>query len=145
MTYDIISVRKRKTVCVKHPDDIYEAVKRYTKSKQEYFLVLTLSGAHEIISVHIASFGLVNRTIIHPREVFKHAIKDNAVRIVVCHNHPSNKVLPSPQDIEITELLVDAGELIGIPVLDHLIISKKGYYSFKLEGKMKKIYGYQNF
>jgi DNA repair protein RadC len=136
MTYDIISVRKRKTLQIKNPDDIYAAVKQYTKSDQEYFLVLTLDGSHNIISIHISTVGLVIRTIVHPREVFKHAIKDNAIKIIVCHNHPSGSLLPSPEDKEVTKMLVNAGELLGIPVLDHLIISKNGYYSFDKEGNM---------
>jgi DNA repair protein RadC len=136
MTYDIISVRKRKTIQIKHPDDIYAAVKRYTKSDQEHFLVLTLDGAHNIISIHISTFGLVNRTIVHPREVFKHAIKDNASSIIVCHNHPSGSLLPSPHDNEVTDRLTEAGDILGFHVLDHLIISKNGYYSFRKEGKM---------
>jgi DNA repair protein RadC len=137
MTYEIVSTRKRKTICIKNPDDIYKAVKQYTKNKQEYFLVITLNTSHNIIGIHIATIGLVNRTIIHPREVFIHAIKDNAASIIVCHNHPSGIVSPSPEDIEITNMLLEAAKILGIHFLDHVIIGKDGYYSFKKEDKLE--------
>jgi DNA repair protein RadC len=115
---------------------VYTLLKSFAKKRQEHFIVLTLNVSHYVISMRIVSIGLMNRTIIHPREVFIHAIKDNAIAIIVCHNHPSNKVEPSDEDIEITKLLKEAGEIIGIRLLDHVIISKSGYYSFKQNNKM---------
>jgi DNA repair protein RadC len=136
MTYEIVSVRKRKTVKIKHPSDVYGLVKSFTKKKQEHFIVLTLNGSYDVISMRIVSIGLVNKTIIHPREIFIHAIKDNAIAIIVCHNHPSNNLEPSDEDIEVTEILEKAGKIIGINLLDHVIVSKSGYYSFKQNDKM---------
>ena len=133
MTYDIISKRKRKTIKVTHPDDLFRSLKRYTRSRQEHFFVITINGANEIIGIHISTIGIAIKTIIHPREVFIHAIMDNATSIIVAHNHPSNNLKPSEEDIEITERLKEAGKLLGINVLDHLIINKNGYYSFKKE------------
>jgi len=112
---------------------MFNFLKRYAKSRQEYFLVITLNGAHEIMGIHIATIGLMNRTIVHPREVFIHAIKDNAAAIVIVHNHPSGNVLPSPEDIDITNRMKEAADLLGINFLDHLIISKHCYYSFRQE------------
>jgi DNA repair protein RadC len=134
MTYEIISVRKRKTVPIRNPSDVYNTVKRYTKSDQEYFLVITLNGSHDIIAVHISTIGLVNKTVVHPREVFKWAIRDNASSIIVCHNHPSDIVKPSDEDKAITERLKEAAEIIGINFLDHIIIGKSEYYSFRKMG-----------
>ena len=137
MNYDIISTRKcRKKISIKNPIDIYSFLKKYTKSKQEYFLVITLNGAQEVIAIHIATIGLLNKTIIHPREVFKHAIKDNAYSIIVAHNHPSGNVEPSIEDIKITERLNECGQLLNMHLLDHLIITKHCYYSFRQDGKL---------
>ena len=137
MTYDIISTRKiRKNVLFKQPDDIYVFLKKYAKSEQEYFFVITLNGNHEVISIHITTIGLVNRTIIHPREVFKYAIKDNATAIVICHNHPSGNTQPSGEDTDITRRMKNAADILGIHILDHLIIGKNGYYSYRKGGKV---------
>jgi len=136
MTYEIVSVRKRKTVKIRTPIDIYNAVRRYTTNKQEVFLVLTLNGEHEIIAIHIATIGLVNETKIHPREVFKHAYIDNAVAVVIAHNHPSGCLFPTIEDIEVTERMIGVSEVMGIHVMDHLIITAKYYYSFKENGNI---------
>jgi len=138
MTYNIISTRKaRKPITIKEPGDIVGFLKRYTKSKQEAFLVITLSGAHEVIAVHIVTIGLVNKTIIHPREIFIRVIKDNAFSIIIVHNHPSGNCKPSAEDDEITKNIKEAGELLGINLLDHLIITKNEFYSFRKSGKLK--------
>ena len=121
---------------IKGPADTYEALKRYQNKRKEHFLVLTLNGAHDVIAVRLVSMGLVNRTVVHPREVFYWAIKDNACALILAHNHPSGNVEPSPEDQEITKRLQQAGEIIGIDVLDHLVIAKTRYYSFLEHGLM---------
>jgi len=136
MTYEIISVRKRKTVKIINPTDIFEAIKRYGSNEQELFLVITLNASLEIIAVHIASVGTANKMIIQPRDIYKHAIRDNATAIAVAHNHPSGALEPSPEDIELTNRIIEAGKILGIYIIDHLIISKRNYYSFRYEGKM---------
>jgi len=133
MTYEIISKRKRKTLKINHPDVLYQFLKRYTKSRQEHFFVITLNSLCEVIGIHISTIGFVNKTIIHPREVFIHAITDNATSIIVAHNHTTNDYNPSDKDIDITKRINDAGVLLGINVIDHLIIYKRGYFSFKRE------------
>jgi DNA repair protein RadC len=131
MTYDIISTRKlRKTIKIVDPMDLYKLLKRYIKSSQEQFLTITLNGAHEVIGIHIVTIGLINRTITHPREVYRPAIADNAAAVIVAHNHPSGKLTPSPEDREINERLEEVSKIIGIHYLDHLIIGKNGFYSF---------------
>jgi len=135
MTYQIISTRKlRKKIKIKRPIDIWNFTKRYAKSSQELFIVLTLDGAHEIIGVYISTIGLANKTMAHPREVFKHAIRDNAVAVVIAHNHPSGELFPSLEDSELTDRIIKAGNILGIHVIDHLIITKKSYYSFREGG-----------
>jgi DNA repair protein RadC len=135
MKYDLVSERHlRYSVKITNPADAYSVLKRYAKSKQEQFLLITLNGAHDIIGLAIISIGLVNRTIVHPREVFRPAIKDAATAVIVAHNHPSGHLEPSPEDIEITRHLIEVGELIGIPLLDHLVFSKTGFISLKERG-----------
>ena len=135
MTYQIVSERRLKREAkIKSPLEVYELVKRYADFQQEYFILLTLNGSHNVLSISIVSIGLVNRTIVHPREVFCRAISDRASAIVICHNHPSGALIPSDEDKQITERIYRAGELIGIPLLDHVIFSKTGYTSMRKEG-----------
>lgn len=107
-------------------------------AKQESFYVVTLDGAHKPIKALEVTKGLVNRTLVHPREIFRDAILDSAISILVAHNHPSGTLEPSTEDKEITRKLKQAGEIIGIDVLDHLIVDSsgrsKGYYSFAEHG-----------
>jgi len=138
MTYQIVSERhKINQGAVTTPSDIYNLVKRYRNAPKEQFIVITLNGAHEPISVSITSIGLVNTTIVHPREVFIRAIQDMASAIVICHNHPSGSLKASDEDHAITKRICDAGELLGIHVLDHIIFSKTGFISLRTEGFFK--------
>ena len=139
MTYQIISERKlKRNIKIVNSDKAYGVVKRYAGAKQEYFILLTLNGARNVISVSIVTIGLANKTIIHSREIFSKAISDNATSIIVCHNHPSGEVMPSDEDLQLTKDIYLAGEIIGIPLIDHIIISKKGYKSLKKEGFIPK-------
>jgi len=94
----------------------------FSESKQEHFAILLLDGAHNIIECQVICIGLVNRTIIHPREVFRPAIQAACAAIILVHNHPSGSTEPSREDIEITDRLKQAGDILGITVLDHLIV-----------------------
>lgn len=120
---------------IKHPQDIVPFVRNYAINSKEYFLSVTLNGGHEIIQIHVVSIGTINRTIIHPREIFVDAIKENASAIIVCHNHPSGNCNPSNEDIETTKMLIGASEILGIPLLDHIIIGFDKYFSF-MENKI---------
>lgn len=131
MKYHIISERTEKyEVKVSYPTDILPSLKRYRDLDQEHFLVVTLDGGHQVIAIRLITKGILNRTIIHPREVFRQAISDNSASVILIHNHPSGNTDPSDEDKAVTQRLVDAGELIGINVLDHIIISKSDYFSF---------------
>ena len=125
-----------KTSKVTTPSDILPVVEKYRNRKQEHFIVVTLDGSHKVIRVRVVSKGIVNRCLVHPREIFRKAITDNAVAIIAVHNHPSGGYDPSSEDIEITKRIKDAGKIIGIELLDHIVIAKYGYYSFLEECKI---------
>ncbi|WP_456480052.1 RadC family protein [Nautilia sp.] len=116
--------------------DTYELLKEYANKKQEYFLSITLDGAMNVINKRVVFIGTLNQSIIHPREIFADAIADRANSIIIAHNHPSGELTPSGNDIEITKRLQEVGKLIGIELLDHLIITKEGFYSFSQEGML---------
>jgi len=121
---------------ITRPEDILQlpeiADTRY--KKQEHFLVVTLNGASEVIQSRTITMGLLNHSLVHPREVYCDAISDRAASIICVHNHPSGNLDPSPQDIQITTQLAQAGKIMGIFLLDHIIISKTGIISLKEEG-----------
>jgi DNA repair protein RadC len=118
---------------VNSPYGVYQQLLPYTVKKQESFLVMTLNGSYQTINIHEITKGLANRVLVHPREVFAPAIEDRAVAIIIAHNHPSGKTKPSEEDLEITKRLVDAGEILGISVLDHVIVGREKYTSLKEE------------
>ena len=124
------------TLRISTPQDIYPALLEFVSKRQEHFIVVTLNGSHAVINVRVVSIGLVNRTVVHPREIFYPAVQDNAVSIIVAHNHPSGNLEPSKEDIEITDKVKKAGEIMGIQLLDHLIISKNGLFSLSEAGKL---------
>lgn len=113
-------------------EDVYNLVKdELVNSDREMFLSVMLTSKNHLIGVETVSLGSINASIITPRDVFKSAILANAVSVILCHNHPSGDLTPSKQDIEITKRLVEVGELIGVKVLDHLVVSDKGYRSLR--------------
>ena len=105
---------------------------------KEHFLTLTLDGSHKPIQTHLISTGTVNRSLVHPREVFRPAILDNAAAIIVAHNHPSGNFSPSTEDHEVTKRLKQAADIIGIPLLDHVILTNTfyQYYSALAKGDL---------
>jgi DNA repair protein RadC len=133
-----MSHKQAKKLTIKNPYDIYTALKKWKNRRQENFLAITLDGSHSIIKTYHITKGLVNRTLIHPRECFWPAVKDCAVAIVFAHNHPSGYAMPSPEDDETTKNLCMAGSILGIRVLDHIILTKNDtYYSYRQSGHIK--------
>lgn len=120
------------------PKDLIPFVKHYAMNEKEYFLVITLNGGHNIIKIHVVSVGTINQTLIHPREVFAEAIRENATAVILCHNHPSGRTQPSKEDIETTKNLEKVSQIVGIPILDHIIIDCNSYFSF-LEHKLLSV------
>ncbi len=121
---------------ISSPGDMYPFIRHYADREQETFLSISLNGAYEIKEIHVVSIGILNRSLVHPREVFSRAISCNAAALVVAHNHPSGSVEPSSEDREVTRRLKDAGEILGISLLDHLVFSPQGYFSFMEEGQL---------
>ncbi|ADU66483.1 DNA repair protein RadC [Desulfurispirillum indicum] len=111
--------------------DVIHLLEEFRHKKQEYFLSITLDGAGCVLQRRIVTIGTLNASLVHPREVFSDALTDRAASIIVAHNHPSGSVEPSQEDHNITRRLRQSGELLGIPLLDHIIISPKGEVSFK--------------
>jgi DNA repair protein RadC len=116
---------------IRKPADALPALVNLRWADQEIFAVLTLNGAHQVIKVHEVTRGLVNQSQIHPRETFHVAIADNAVSILLAHNHPSGNAEPSESDLAATRRLVEVSKTLGIPIIDHLIIVRDGFLSLR--------------
>lgn len=119
-----------KGIKIKTPSDVIPFVRNYSVEKKEHFISITVNGGHEIIQIRVISVGTVNQTLVHPREIFSDALKENAAAIVICHNHPSGDCTPSDADIGTTHRLMQAAEIMGISLLDHIIFSGTSYFSF---------------
>jgi DNA repair protein RadC len=114
---------------IKASSDIYPYIRHFADRKQEIFICASLNGAYEIIAIRVISVGLINKTLVHPREVFADPISDRATAVIVCHNHPSGNLEASEEDREVTRRLKDASDILGIPLLDHIIFSDSGFKS----------------
>jgi len=121
---------------ISFPADVLPLIQHYADRKQEHFICISINGANEVIASRVVSVGLVNRTQVHPREVFADPITDRASAIIVAHNHPVGTLTPSNEDSEITKQLKSAGETLGIRLLDHIIFNHKGHYSFLENGEL---------
>ncbi len=111
--------------------DVLSCVEHFRDKKQEYFICLSLDGGQRLIARRIVTIGLLDSTLVHPREVFAGPLMDRAGSVVIVHNHPSGDPRPSKEDIKTTQQLVAAGQLLGIKIRDHIILTAKGYYSFR--------------
>lgn len=117
-------------------DNVFELFRDLAKETKEHFVALHLDSKNQIICYDTVSVGSLSASIVHPREVYKAALLSSAAAILFLHNHPSGDTTPSREDIEITRRLKEAGDLLGIRVLDHIIIGEKGYYSFTNVGNL---------
>ena len=118
------------------PADILPLIRHFADRKQEHFLCITINGANEVLNVRVVSIGLLDRTPVHPREVFADAITDRASGIILAHNHPEGGVEPSGADTDVTRRIKQAGEIVGIHLLDHIIFNPTDYFSFLESGKL---------
>jgi DNA repair protein RadC len=121
-------------VKIQKPEDVLPLVGTYRDKPQEHFICISLTGAGEVISTRVVTIGILNHSLVHPREVFAGAITDRAASVICVHNHPSGALDASAQDIAITRQLQEAGTLLGIQLLDHIIITKTGFSSMKEKG-----------
>ncbi len=120
---------------VKTPDEVVSLVRgRLRGKKKEHFLALLLDTRNQLIRVAEISIGSLDSNIVHPREVFKEAVSASAASVIFVHNHPSGDPEASEDDVKLTKRLAEAGEIMGIDVLDHVIIGDKNYLSLKREG-----------
>jgi DNA repair protein RadC len=118
------------------PRDIWEELRDVREQKKEHFVVFFLDTRNQEIKRDIISIGTLNYNLVHPREVFEPAVKNLAASIIVAHNHPSGCLEPSDEDLSLTKRLSQAGKLLGIELLDHVIVTREGFMSFKQKGLM---------
>lgn len=122
---------RRRRVRIRRAADALPCLASLRGRRQECFMVLTLDGSHQVIRAHEITVGLANQSQVHPRETFACALEDRAVAILAAHNHPSGSLDPSPDDLAWTRRLAEAGRLLGIPVVDHLIVTAVGFASIR--------------
>jgi DNA repair protein RadC len=121
--------------CVRSPEDSYQLLKQFLgEVDREYFVVVCLDTKNQPTAINICHIGSLNASIVHPRECFKPAILSNAASILIGHNHPSGQASPSNEDVEVTNRLVEAGRIIGIGVIDHIILGDGEFVSLKEKG-----------
>ena len=115
---------------IKGPQDGAEIASRFIgRDDREVFFVMCLNTKNHVVAVHRCHIGSLNASIVHPREVFKSVILNNAASIIVAHQHPSGDITPSMEDINVTKRLVEAGKLLGIEMLDHLVVNNEGKFT----------------
>jgi DNA repair protein RadC len=118
--------RLKKTLRISTPQEAVDLLRPLRYAAEEHFVALHLNAKHEVIGVHEVSHGTLSASLVHPREVYKAALLANSFAILVCHNHPSGSLLtPSQEDIATTEQLLEAGELLGVNLIDHLIVGPR--------------------
>lgn len=127
----------RDTVRIVTAADVLPLLADITTKQQEYFVCISLNGANEVIEKRIVTIGLLDHSPVHPREVFADVIADRAAAVIFAHNHPSGDVQPSPADLRTHQQLAAAGQLLGLRVLDHVIVARKGYFSFQEAGLLQ--------
>lgn len=125
--------------CLEHPQHVYDLVKnKLEKEKRECFSVLLRDTKGFLITNELVSIGTLSETLVHPREVFYPAIRHKAASIILVHNHPSGDPTPSAEDISTTHTLIEVGQMLGVPVYDHVIIGKGQFLSMRQKGLLFK-------
>jgi DNA repair protein RadC len=127
----------QETVKISSGKDILPLVADLIEKRQEHFVCISLNGANEVIEKRIVTIGLLNMSPVHPREVFADVLVDRAAAVIFVHNHPSGDLQPSDADLRMNEQLTEAGNILGLRILDHIIISRRGYLSFQETGIIK--------
>lgn len=127
-------LKDKKATLILSAEDVFREMADLRGNKKEHFVVFYLDTQNQEIKRDIVSIGTLNESITHPREVFEPAIKHLCSQIIVAHNHPSGGLLPSEQDKKVTRRLREAGDILGIRLLDHVIVTREGYYSFEESG-----------
>lgn len=125
------------TVKISRAQDVLPIVSDLIEKRQEHFVCISLNGANEVIAKRIVTVGLLNMSPVHPREVFADVIVDRAAAVIFVHNHPSGDLQPSDADLRMHEQLTQAANILGLRILDHIIISRRGHLSFQEAGIIK--------
>ena len=134
---------KIKENIIKNPQDVISLTYELRDKKKEFLVCLYLKANNSLLKKEIISIGILDKTLLHPREIFYPATELNAARIILVHNHPSDIFTPSQNDIKIVEKITQAGEIMGIPIIDFIIVSKSGHYSFyEVLNKQKDSFDY---
>lgn len=129
-------LNRRPESFLNEPADVVPYVQHYALQSVEHFICVSMNGAREILNIHVAGVGEGNIAVIKPAEIFSDPLKHHASAVVLCHNHPSGLCSPSPKDEETTKAMVRAASLLGIVVLDHIILTRNGYFSFLEHGML---------
>ena len=125
------------TVKITVAQDVLPLLTDIAGKQQEHFVCISLNGANEVIEKRVVTIGLLDKGPVHPREVFADVIADRAAAVIFAHNHPSGDLQPSEADRRIHEQLTEAANILGLCVLDHVIVTKKGYFSFQASGLIR--------
>jgi DNA repair protein RadC len=136
MKIKAMQVREATGPAIKVSTDIAAAFADIANLDREAFYVVTLNQKHKVIDRHLISLGTLTASLVHPREVFKPCIMDNAAAIILVHNHPSGDPTPSKEDREITARLHEGAKMLGFVLMDHIIIGRPGHHSFQDEGSI---------
>jgi DNA repair protein RadC len=127
-------------VALRSPDDVFRSFgARLRRLAQERFIVVLLDGRHRILGEEVVSQGTLTASLVHPREVFRPALRASAAAMILVHNHPSGDPTPSAEDRAVTERLARAGEILGVRVLDHVVVAERGYVSLREEGSLTEL------
>jgi DNA repair protein RadC len=140
-----IHLKKDQRIKVNLPSDLYPVMKAIlmreskTDRGREHFWTVSLDNANRILNIELISMGTATKTLAEPMEVFSIPLQKRAIRLMLVHNHPSGQLLPSKEDKDLTDKLIQCGHILNLPVIDHLIITEESYYSFALSGIMDEL------
>ena len=124
----------KQSVLLLSPKDVWDELKDIRDHKKEHFVIFFLDSRNQEIKREIVSVGSLNTSLVHPREVFEPAVRHLAAQVIIAHNHPAGDPSPSQEDSDITKQLVNAGKILGIEIIDHVIVTKDGFLSMKQKG-----------
>ncbi|WP_024771045.1 JAB domain-containing protein [Aquimarina macrocephali] len=140
-----MNIRVKPNTKIESPEELYEIMQRILKREQktdrdrEHFWTISLNNANTVLNIELVSMGSVNTTIIEPMEVYSIPLQKRATRIILVHNHPAGTLKPSKSDKDITNRLIQAGRILHIEVLDHIIITEESFYSFAQSGLLEEL------
>lgn len=140
-----IKLTQEQKIKILYPNDIYGIMQRILLREnkidrnREHFWTISLDNAHRVLNIELVSMGTINKTLVEPMEVFSVPLQKRAVKIILVHNHPSGEIIPSEADKDITDRLIQVGKIMNVPVLEHLIITEKTFFSFVDSGLLKEL------